>query len=113
MTAQRRDQFGPSPEPSVARESSAPETPRELRTIGIPEFARRLGVSRWTIDRWIRQGGVLPACVDLPGRLRWDESVVDRFIAERTRQPRRFFSSKVSRFHVASPVRRRGRSLAS
>jgi predicted DNA-binding transcriptional regulator AlpA len=58
--------------------------------VRLPEFARLLGVSRWTFQRWVN-AGVIPAAVNLPGQKRWLRSVAERFVHERTAQPRRFF----------------------
>ncbi len=90
MSAERHQQSPASFPPAVEREPRAVDAPRELHTVTVQEFARRLGISRATFDRW-RALGELPAAVDLPGRPRWLEAVVDRFIADRSARPRSFF----------------------
>lgn len=56
----------------------------ELRIVRVAEAARRLGVNRSTLWRWVKDG-LMPQPIHLGPAVRgWNQSDLERWIAERT-----------------------------
>lgn len=56
--------------------SATPKTPRLLTK---RQACERLGVSRWTLQRWVKSGQAPAPVENIPGWPRWREDDIDDF----------------------------------